>query len=245
MPLRSPCFVDPERPNDYQRWLHEGLGRCGRGLGRRVGERAQRSVSVGANAVQSHGASRERGLDRVHRYRILGTSRAGFLSAACCRGQARGARAAAALSWPLHSVTQHPCPMIHAACGPRRGFWRRPLRPHRLPRRAWSRWQQAPDAVPPELHPDQRGTPRCSKAQQRERPRWCALPQHRCANAGHIQHGSRRKRARVPGHRSHAPGLKTRASAPTSSPRSRGSTAFPRCRPSAARNGSRTRPPLW
>ena len=98
VPLSSPCFVDPERPNDYQRWLHEGLGRCGRGPGHRVGERAQRSVSVGANAVRSHGASRERGLDRVHCYRILGTSRAGFLSAACCRGQARGARAAAALS---------------------------------------------------------------------------------------------------------------------------------------------------
>ena len=26
VPLRSPCFVDPEHPNEYQRWLHEGWG---------------------------------------------------------------------------------------------------------------------------------------------------------------------------------------------------------------------------
>ena len=24
VPLRWPCVVDPERPNEYQRWLHEG-----------------------------------------------------------------------------------------------------------------------------------------------------------------------------------------------------------------------------
>jgi hypothetical protein len=26
IPLSSPCFADPERPNDHQRWLHVGWG---------------------------------------------------------------------------------------------------------------------------------------------------------------------------------------------------------------------------
>jgi hypothetical protein len=24
--LKSPCFADPQRPDDYRRWLHEGWG---------------------------------------------------------------------------------------------------------------------------------------------------------------------------------------------------------------------------